>query len=315
MCVGQHEQVFGAKPGSHIARALVMVGVLCGAAMRLPGQDMTLNDVLLPNESWQLVAEGFRFTEGPTADGQGNVYFTDIPNNRIHKIGLDGQVSLFAENTGGANGLKFAGGQLLYACQNSNRRIVTYDSTGQVHPVAEDVPSNDLVVLRSGSIYFTDPENHQVWNVTPGGERRVVAEGLGFPNGIAAWPDQGTLVVADTSGSSVWAFRIEADGSLAHKQPYYPLQLDHDRGASGADGLCFDTAGRLYVTTAAGLQMFDPTGRLSGVIAKPQPTWMANVCFGGPNHDALYATCTDKVYRRKIKARGVLYFQPPPSAK
>jgi sugar lactone lactonase YvrE len=70
-----------------------------------------------------------------------------------------------------------------------------------------------------------------------------------------------------------------------------------------------DKDGRLYVATAAGIQMFDPTGRLGGTIEKPQPTKScSNVCFGGPKYDYLYATCTDKVYRRKTKTAGAPYF-------
>ena len=303
-------KVDGRRTKAMARYSLVIAALTMIVVVPAPAQDMAVQDVLMEDEPWQVVAEGFRFTEGPTADERGVVYFTDIPNNRIHKFTLDGAVSVFAENTGGANGLKFGPDRLLYACQNAHRRIVAYDASGGSKTIVDDAPSNDIVVLRSGAIYFTDPDNHKVWRVGPDGQKKVVDEGLGFPNGIAAWPDQGTLVVADTQGAVVWAYRIEADGSLTHKQPYYFLQLDHENKASGADGMAVDTVGRLYVTSAAGLQMFDPTGRLGGVIAKPQRAWLANVCFGGPQLDTLFVTCTDKVYKRRIKARGVQYFEP-----
>src|SRR5262249_47926847 len=159
--------------------------------------------------------------------------------------------------------------------------------------------------------YFTDPEHKKVWYVPPKGEKRVVDEGITFPNGIRLWPDQGTLVVSDTRGPYVWAFRVESDGSLKFKQPYYTAELPPLDAASGGDGIVFDTDGRLYVTTKVGLQMFDPTGRLVGVIARPQNAWLSNVVLGGPKFDTLYVTCTDKVFKRKIRATGVLYFQPP----
>jgi sugar lactone lactonase YvrE len=72
-----------------------------------------------------------------------------------------------------------------------------------------------------------------------------------------------------------------------------------------------DTLGRLYVTTRLGVQVCDQAGRVQGIIAKPQNGWLANVCFGGPNFDELYATCGDKVFKRQTKARGVLPFEAP----
>src|SRR6185295_17380045 len=106
----------------------------------------------------------------------------------------------------------------------------------------------------------------------------------------------------------LWAFRIETDGSLKFKQPYYTMQLPELESASGADGMTIDTERRLYVTTKMGLQMFDPTGRLAGVMVKPQ-----NAVLGGPKFDTLYVTCKDKVYSRKVRATGVLFFQPAAS--
>ncbi|MCA9080907.1 MAG: gluconolactonase, partial [Planctomycetaceae bacterium] len=73
-------------------------------------------DLLIPGESWQLVAEGFKFTEGPAVNAQGDLYFTDIPNGRIHKLEADGSVSVFAEDSPGVNGLQFGPDGKLYAC-------------------------------------------------------------------------------------------------------------------------------------------------------------------------------------------------------
>ena len=84
-------------------------------------------------------------------------------------------------------------------------------------------------------------------------------------------------------------FRIEADGSLKFKQPYYTLAMLPFATRSGADGITVDSAGRLYCTSMAGLQMFDPTGRLGGVIAKPQKGSLSNVVFAGPKLDTLYS--------------------------
>ncbi len=294
-------------------RPLILAVLIAFGCVELAhAQDMPLTQVLLDGEGWELVADGFKFTEGPAVDAQGNVYFTDIPNSRIHKIDVaTGKVSLFAENTGKANGLIFGPDGRLYACASGDEKIVAYDSAGQKSTIAEGLTSNDLVIRRDGSMYVTDPENKQVWYISPKGEKRGVDSGLNFPNGVILWPDQGTLVVAEMRSPHLWAFRIEDDGSLSAKERYYTVQLPPgDSTESGADGMTVDSAGRLYVTTKVGLQMFDPTGRLGGNILKPQNKWLANVVLGGPKFDTFYVTCSDKVYKRKTKVTGVLYFQP-----
>src|SRR6266478_102085 len=145
-------------------------------------QDMSVSGVLIDGEGWRLVGEGYKFTEGPAADSEGQVYFTDIPNTRIHKIGLDDKVSLFAENTAGTNGLMFGPDGLLYGCRNGEKKIVTYDARAQVQTVVEEVNSNDLVVAGDGGIYFTDPPGGRVWYVNSKREKKIVAEGI-RPNG------------------------------------------------------------------------------------------------------------------------------------
>jgi gluconolactonase len=270
-------------------------------------QDMPLSQILIEGEGWELVAEGFKFTEGPAADAEGNVFFTDVPNDNIHKIDLSGRLSVFVEQSHKTNGLMFGPGGLLYGCQNGMKRIVAYDKAGQPTTIAEEVACNDIVVTRAGGVYFTDPENKQVWYVDPQRKKRVVDSGIERPNGLILWPDQKTLVVADTAGPHLWAFRIEPDGGLTHKERYYPAATPQGRQASGADGMTVDRAGRLYVATYLGLQVFDTQGRLSGIIARPQEKFLSNAAFGGPMLDTLYVTCSDKVYRRKVKATGVRY--------
>lgn len=274
-----------------------------------PGGDMALNGVLIKGEEWELVGEGYKFTEGPAVDAEGQVYFTDIPNSKIYKIGLDGKVTQFAENTYETNGLMFGGDGKLYGCQNGLKKIVAFDKDAKAETIADEVTCNDLVVAGDGGIYFTDPPGGKVWYINPKREKRVVADGL-RPNGIILWPDQGTLVVTDSKEACLWTFRIDKDGNLGQKEPYYgPLALPPGADTPGSDGMTIDSARRLYVTTKAGLQMFDPTGRLGGVIAKPQPKSLSNVVFGGPKLDTLYVTNGDKVYRRKTQATGVVYWK------
>lgn len=286
------------------ATALVLIPSLATA------QDMSVSGVLIDGQGWQLIAGGYKFTEGPAPDPDGAVYFTDIPNNRIHKIGLDDKVSVFAEDTAGTNGLMFGPDGLLYGCRNGEKKIVTYDANAKVQTVVDGVESNDLVVAGDGGIYFTDPQGGRVWYINTKREKKVVAEGI-RPNGVILWPDQGTLVVTEAQEPILWTYRVERDGNLSSKDRYYgPLQVLPGASGPGSDGMKVDSVGRLYVATRAGLQIFDPTGRMAGTILKPQPGSLSNVCFGGKNLDTLYVTAGDKVYKRKTQTTGVRYAKP-----
>ena len=272
-------------------------------------QDMPLTQVLLPGEGWQLLGEGFKFTEGPAVDADGNVFFTDIPADRIHKIDLQGKITVFATKTAKTNGLMFGPDGRLFGCRNGDKQIVAYKPDGTYDVIAKDVTSNDLVVTSRGEVYFTDPANKRVMYINATGDVVKVADGF-RPNGIIAWPGEGTIVVTDSDHPHLWTFRVEADGSLKYQERYYqPLQIPFGGERPGSDGMTVDTANRLYVATHAGIQMFDPTGRLGGTILKPQASFLSNVTFGGPGLSYLYATNGDKVYRRKTKVAGAPYFQ------
>jgi sugar lactone lactonase YvrE len=289
----------------HIALFLALLLTLVSITS---GQDVRLGGLLIDGQDWELVAEGFTFTEGPAADLDGNLYFTDVFRGRIHRIDSQGKAEVFVEPSGGTNGLMFGPDGRLYGCQNAKQRIVAFDSAGKETTIAEGVKSNDLVVMGSGAIYFTDPENHQIWYISPKGQKRVVDKGLGYPNGLILTPDQGTLIVADMNSVNLYVFRVEADGSLKFKQPYYTLRAQSGKLDCGADGMTIDSAGRIYVATQVGLQVLDSAGRLGGVIAKPQVAWLSNAAFAGPNLDTLYVTCTNRVFKRKLNAQGIRYF-------
>ena len=272
-----------------------------------------LASILIPGESWQLVSEGHGYTEGPAVNEQGEVFFSDIPNNRIHKIGLDGKVSVFAENTQRANGLMFGTDGVLYACRMGDSAIVSYDDAGEASVAVSlgDVGCNDLVA-QSDRGYFTDPNAHKVWFVDPALNHRVVDDGIDRPNGIILSPDQTLLYVADSNTRWVYSFQVQADGSLAHKQKYFYLHVPDDATGSGADGMTVDAEGRLYVATKMGLQICDQPGRVNAILPIPGGgDRMSNVVFGGADLDTLFVTCGDKVYRRKTKTKGVLSWKSP----
>jgi gluconolactonase len=274
------------------------------------GNAHPLSRILIPGEEWTVVSAGHGFTEGPAVNDRGEVFFSDIPNGRIHRVALDGKVTVFADNSPGVNGLGFGLDDRLYACQNGKQRLVRYDAQGTEESILENAPANDLIALADRG-YYTDPENKKVWLVDGSGTRSVADEGIAFPNGVVASPDQTLLYVSDTRGWFVYSFQIQTDGSLRYRQPFFHLHVPDGATESGADGMTVDSEGRLYVTTSLGIQVCDQPGRVNAIIPKPQRAWLSNVVFGGPNLDELYVTCGDKVYKRKTRAKGLRPWQEP----
>ncbi|MEI6712481.1 MAG: SMP-30/gluconolactonase/LRE family protein [Verrucomicrobiota bacterium] len=276
--------------------------------------DLTLLNLLVPGQGWQVAAEGLAFADGLCSDAEGNVYFSDMKAPAILKVGVDGRVSKVADE--GVSGLKFGPDGLLYACQGSKRRVISIDlKTGEVREIAGNVQPNDLAVTREGQIYITETGPQQVTLIdSKTGLTRVVDHGINGPNGITLSPDGGTLAVSEYKGEWVWTFRVEEDGSLGAKAPYMSLRLPIDLkgefkfnepppklSASRGDGMTTDRVGRYYVTSALGVQVFDPTGRICGVIDKPEITTGITSCIlGGAGLNTLFVASKDKVYRRVL---------------
>src|SRR4051812_21070714 len=280
------------------------------------GSKQPLMEVLKAGEGWQLVGEGYQFTEGPAATPAGDLYFSDVKASRIYKVAADGKVAPFADRTGGSNGMMVGPDGRLYVVQSERKRVVAYDlAPAEGHPretiIAEGISGNDLAVTHQGMVYVTDHEHHQIWLVGSKRAKRVVDTGITLPNGVVLTPEQTFLYVADTRGDFVYSFQIQADGSLAHKQPFCHLHVPDPEPDSAADGLAVDTQGRLYVATRLGIQICDQAGRVIGIISRPPARKLSNVEFAGPHRDEMFVTAGDKVFRRKTSARGVLSGEAP----
>ena len=274
----------------------------------LRAQDMALSDILVAGESWQVMSEGHAFTDAACADAAGNFYFSDVSKGGgIMKISPDGKVSVHFADTPKVSGLKFGPDGRLYACAGATKQVLVFDTAGKMSVLASDVQPNDLVVTKKGWVYFTETGKKQVTSIDPQGKVSAADVGIAKPNGIALSPNQDSLGISDYGGSNVYVFRIETDGSLTAKSPYMTLRLPFGKAESLGDGMTTDAVGRWYVTSAEGVQIFDPTGRMSGVLAKPQNKGAVSVALAGTNMEYLYLCCADKVYRRKTQAHGVAY--------
>jgi sugar lactone lactonase YvrE/enterochelin esterase-like enzyme len=279
----------------------------------------SVRDILIPGQEWQPVGTpgGYKLTAGATADERGNVYFSDVAANQIFRVDVDGKLETFATNTDGCDGIRVGPDQRLYACQSRRNRIVAFDLQDATHMevIADGIDHpNDLAIDHARRIYVTESGKKQLWYIAPDGQKRIVDKGIEFPNGIGFVPDQGQLVVDDMRGVNAYLFDVEPDGALTHKQPFFTAEVPAMAADSGADGLTVDSAGRIYVTTRLGIQVFDQHGRAMAIINKPIGSSLTSVTLGDKDFETMYITCGKSVYQRKTKAQGVHGFQPPVKA-
>ncbi|MCB1210139.1 MAG: SMP-30/gluconolactonase/LRE family protein [Verrucomicrobiales bacterium] len=271
-------------------------------------QDTSLHDFLVDGEDWKEAASGFAFTDGLCVDAAGNLFFTDVRGGKgIYKIDVTtGATSLALDNLPGISGLQIGPDGRFYACHNKGQRIIAISPTGEVEELAKEVKCNDLVVTKKGYIYFTETPTKRIHVITPDKQTRVADEGnVTKPNGITVSADEQTLVVSDYGGKHVWTWQIQADGSLTGAEPYMTMELPLGKEEAAGDGSTTDEKGRFFVTTELGVQIFDPTGRLSGIIAKPVPGGkVVSVEFGGADHQTLFVASGDKIFSRKLQTPG-----------
>lgn len=274
-------------------------------------QDTSLHEYLQEGEGWKQVATGYAFTDGLCTDAAGNLYFTDVKAGKgIYKLdATTGKVDLFLDNLPGISGLQLGPDGRFYACHNKEQRIIAITMKGEVEVLLTGVKCNDLVVSKKGHLYFTETPTLSVHLITPEKKHVVVDQGrVAKPNGITLSSDEHTLVVSEHGGKHVWAWRVEEDGTLSAGAPYMTMWLPVGKETAAGDGATTESKGRFFVTTELGVQVFDPTGRLAGIIAKPEPTAkVVSVEFAGKDHDTLYVACGASIYARKLKVTG--YFR------
>ena len=269
------------------------------------------DDLFVPGDDWQVAVEGLGFADGLSYDAEGNVFFADLrgAGAGVYQLSPDGTKTKLT--SGGRSGTRFGPDGKLYAC--GGKTLVAIDPAGgKETPVADNLGTNDLVVSRHGHVYITDTGKKQVTCVDPKtGQAKAADTGITAPNGIGLSPDGQTLYVSDYGGTNVFAFKVQADGGLTDKKPLMTMKAPENKPTvAGGDGMTVDAAGRCYVTTAIGLQVFDAGGKLLGVLPKPGNGPLVSAGFGGEGLGHLYVACGDKIYRRKTKSRGA----PPVSA-
>ncbi|HYV55343.1 MAG TPA: SMP-30/gluconolactonase/LRE family protein [Chitinophagaceae bacterium] len=275
-----------------------------------------LSNLLIPGEDWELVGQGYQFTEGTTANKNGEVFYQDIPTSKTYKVDKDKKLTTLNVDAKRASGTYFGPDGKRYTVAGGTKQILSYDSKEKETVVADSISGNDLVIANNGNIYVTSPDGAtrpgKVYLIRPNGEKLVVEDGLKFPNGVTVSPDQTQLYVTESATHWVWIYKIQKDGTLAYRQRYGWLHFPDTEDNSWPDGIRCDTAGRMFVASRLGVQILDQLGRVEAILPIPPSNGQAsNVCFGGADFNILYVSAGDKVFRRKLKTRGVNSFDKP----
>jgi gluconolactonase len=263
----------------------------------------------------QLVAKQFAFTEGPAVDKEGNIFFTDQPNDKIWKYDLAGKLSVFLSPAGRANGMYFDKKGNLLACADAQGQLWSIAPSGKTKVLVDKVAGqqlngpNDVWVNPQGGLFFTDPYYKRdywpatrpapiaeyVYYLAPGaGQPLAVETTLKKPNGLIGTPDGKQLYIADIGANKTYRYRLGAKGELLDKQLFVE---------QGSDGMTLDEQGNVYLT-GQGVTIYSPTGQRLAHIDVPA-AWTANLCFGGKDMKTLFITASEAVYTVPMQVRGI----------
>lgn len=279
--------------------------------------DTTIDkSVIAQGEKPVLISDKFVFTEGPACDKEGNIYFTDQPDNKIWKYDLKGQLSVFMQNSGRSNGLFFDKNDNLIACADEDNQLWSINKNGRATVLLEDYngeifngPNDVWVHPVNGGIYFTDPyykrdywkkdhppqRKQQVYFLPKNSKKAIAVETeIEKPNGLVGTADGRFLFIADIGSGKVFKYGIDDDGKLINKK----LFANHS-----TDGMTIDSEGDIYLA-GKGVTVYNPEGKLLEYIPIPEE-WTANVCFGGKDKNLLFITASKSIYRLKMNVTGV----------
>jgi len=284
------------------------------AAIAVAAVSATASDIIAPGTKLEKLSDVFSFTEGPTCDASGNLFFTDQNNNRIMEWNLDGKLSTFMEPSGRANGMYFDAKGNLIACADEKNELWSIAPDKTVTVLIKNYQGkylngpNDVWVATNGDMYITDPFYKRPWwdHQTPAldseqvyflsADRKTLArvtDDFKKPNGITGTPDGKKLYVSDIGASRTFVYDIRPDGLLTNK-----VFFCH----AGSDGMTIDERGNIYIT-GRGVTVFDKTGKQVEHIDVPEP-WSANVSFAGADHKTLFITASKCLYSIRMQVKG-----------
>ena len=289
--------------GPPVPPLLLVLLVLPLAAQDLPEAQSEQEEMHV-----EKLAHGYRFTEGPVWSHDGYLLFSDIPSGKIVKRSPDGTTEVYREASNGAAGNAFDGQGRLYTCETHTRRVTRTDKKGRIEVLADkwdgkrlNAP-NDIVVGKSGHVYFTDPafgsqqdtreiDFYGVYHISPKGQLSVIAKPAGRPNGIALSPNGRILYVANSDDRNIRAYDVDHDGEVSNER----VAVSNIDGIP--DGIRTDEKGKLYVA-AKGVQVYSPEGKL--LLTVPVGEKPSNCAFGDSDMHTLYITARTSLYRVRL---------------
>ncbi|SFI15806.1 RICIN domain-containing protein [Planctomicrobium piriforme] len=271
-------------------------------------------EILIPGEGWQLVAEGFKSTRGPACNGAGEVFFADTSNNKIHHIALDGTVSEFVSDAGQAHCVTVGADGTLFTISETSGRLMRYDARGQGSVVMEGIFGHSILARPDGSLYVTvnGDKPHgpgSVWLIKDG-QKKQLDSGIKFATGMACRPDQWLLSVAEGHSKWVYSYQINDDGTLANKERYFHLHVSDWEDDGGAESVCYSLEGRQFIATRSGIQISADDGPTQVILPVPDGSRVTGVCLGGKDHDTLFAFCGNRIWKRKVQHHSTGAFTP-----
>lgn len=333
----------------HIFIIFILASAPAAAAEKPSLNQAPLPVKLLAPNARPMTAVGLCFLEGPAADVDGSVYFSDITGNRILKLGVEGKLAVFRADSGRTNGNAFDAQGRLISCEGAEngpggrRRLVRTDlKTGALTVLTDRYDGkrynspNDVCIDWRGRVWFSDPrygldrsdlemDVEAVYRVDPDGRvARVLRQPeVERPNGLAVSPDGKTLYVVDShprpgGNRKIWAFDVKDDGTLDGQRLVY----DFGKGRGG-DGLRIDVDGNLWVAAGIltprgpgettdvppGVYVITPQGKLLGRIPILEDV-ITNLTFGGPERKTLFVTAGKTLYQLPVRVAGAGVWPP-----
>ncbi len=260
------------------------------------------------------VSDQFSFTEGPSADKIGNVYFTDQPNDKIYYWDWKtNKIIKFLDKTGRANGTHFDKDDFLITCSDDQGEMWKISKDKKVEVLFKGFEGkrfngpNDVWNDTSGGMYFTDPLyerdywvnfkqelSHKSLYYRDNKGKIVKLETFTQPNGIIGSEKLKKLYISDIDAGKTYVYDILGNGKLSPKRLFCEM---------GSDGMTLDKHGNLYLT-GDGVHIFNRDGKKIYHISIPEK-WTSNVTFGGENNDVLFITASKSVYTFPMRVRGI----------
>jgi len=264
------------------------------------------------------LSDQYSFTEGPVVNKNGDVYFTDQPNNKIIKWSAsDNTLSVFMDDAGRSNGMYFDKKGNLITCADLDNQLWQIGMDKKVKVLVKDYKGkqlngpNDVWIDKKGGVYMTDPfykrdywkrsmvseqDGQCVYYLSPDKKKLTrAADNFKTPNGIIGTGDNQYLYVSDIADRKIYRYDIGSDALLTNRKVMCE---------KNSDGMTIDNQGNFYISNEKGITVFNSKGEQIEQIPIDEK-WTANVCFGGKNLDKLFITASKSVYIIDMKVHGV----------